>query len=287
MVSVPIRSNRGVAGYLVALNRRFSPDGEREFGTLEANLISSVAAILGVHAGNLSLFRAQKEFFAQVVRALSSAIDAKDPYTCGHSDRVARIAVCLAGRLGCTAEELNTVYLSGLLHDIGKIGIDDSVLRKPDKLTPEEYEHIKTHPELGFKILQGVKELDAVLPVVLHHHEAWDGSGYPAGLAGEDCPRLARIVAVADSIDAMGSDRPYRKGMPQAKLEAILRQGAGSQWDPEAIDAYFHVQDAVHAITSSDREPLSLEVGHWNGDLSASSIRRALTLASEGAAESA
>jgi len=264
VISVPIRSNEKVLGWLLALNFRANEhSSDDEFGTVEASLLSSVAAILGVHAGNIDLYREQSEFFESVIRALSSSIDAKDPYTCGHSDRVARIAVCLAKQLECSTEEINTLYLSGLLHDIGKIGIDDNVLRKPGKLTKQEYEHIKTHPELGYRILRGVKQLDKVLPVVLHHHEAWDGNGYPAGLASEDCPRLARICAVADSIDAMGSDRPYRKGMPGEKLDEILRAGAGKQWDPAIIDAYFAVREDIRRIASTEREPLSLDVRQW------------------------
>ena len=264
VISIPIRSNEKVLGWLLALNFRANDHStDDEFGTVEASLLSSVGAILGVHAGNIDLYREQSEFFESVIRALSSSIDAKDPYTCGHSDRVARIAVCLAKQLDCPAEEINTLYLSGLLHDIGKIGIDDNVLRKPGKLTKEEYEHIKTHPELGYRILRGVKQLDKVLPVVLHHHEAWDGTGYPAGLKSEDCPRLARICAVADSIDAMGSDRPYRKGMPGEKLDEILRSGAGKQWDPEVIDAYFVVRDEIRHIAATEREPLALDVRQW------------------------
>ncbi|MEM1303463.1 MAG: HD domain-containing phosphohydrolase, partial [Planctomycetota bacterium] len=265
LISVPIRSGDRVLGHLLAFNNRQIDRGGDEFGTVEASLLSSVAAILGVHAGNIALYEEQSDFFGSVIRSLSSAIDAKDPYTCGHSDRVGRISVCLARELGCSTEELNTLYLSGLLHDIGKIGIDDQVLRKPGKLTKEEYEHIKTHPELGYNILKGVRQLDVVLPIVLHHHEAWDGSGYPHGLVGEECPRLARIVAVADSIDAMGSDRPYRKGMPEDRLANILSEGAGRQWDAEVIDAFLRVRDEIRRITESDRAPRSLDVQQWTG----------------------
>ncbi len=264
LITVPIRSGEKLLGWMLALNFREGQGIDTEFGTIEASLLSSVAAILGVHSGNIDLYREQSEFFESVIRALSSSIDAKDPYTCGHSDRVARISVSLARQLGCSAEELNTIYLSGLLHDIGKIGIDDNVLRKPGKLTKEEYEHIKTHPELGYRILAGVKQLDKVLPVVLHHHEAWDGSGYPAGLAGEACPKLARIVAVADSVDAMGSDRPYRKGMPAEKLDEIFRAGTGRQWDPEVVDAFFAVREEIRQIASTERVPLALDVREWD-----------------------
>ena len=159
-----------------------------------------------------------------MVRALTSAIDAKDPYTCGHSDRVARVAVRLAEELGCDRKLIDTIYLSGLLHDVGKIGIDDNVLRKPGKLTDGEYEHIKTPRRDRLPHPGDIKQLDEVLPVVLHHHEQWDGRGYPQGLAGKEIPLLARIVAVADSFDAMASDRPYRQGMPDEKLDDHARR---------------------------------------------------------------
>jgi putative nucleotidyltransferase with HDIG domain len=194
---------------------------------------------------------------------LTSAIDAKDPYTCGHSDRVARIAVRLARELRCSSMMLNTLYMAGLLHDIGKIGIDDNVLRKPGRLTDAEYEHIKLHPELGYKILADLKQLHEVLPVVLHHHEQWDGGGYPKRLAGEDTPFLARITAVADAFDAMTSDRPYRKGMSIEKVEQIFRDGAGKHWDPVVIEAYFRCHNDIVEISRRERANLSLDVEQW------------------------
>jgi putative nucleotidyltransferase with HDIG domain len=269
IISVPIREGNRLFGWMLALNHTGAGDitnSEAEFGTVEACLMASVATILGIHCGNIALYHEQSDFFSSVVKALTSAIDAKDPYTCGHSDRVARLAVCLAREVGCDTTDLNTIYLSGLLHDIGKIGIDDNVLRKPGPLTPAELEHIKTHPELGCRILNGVKQLDKVLPVVRHHHEAWNGAGYPAGLKGEQTPLLARIVAVADSIDAMSSDRPYRKGIPDEKLDAILRDGAGKQWDADVIEAAFKVRDDLRRIGKDERHPLSLDVTHWHAE---------------------
>ena len=184
MIAVPLVESQNLFGWLMALNH--VADGQ--FGTIEASMLSSVAAILGIHSGNIELYRQQAELLAGVVRALTSAIDAKDPYTCGHSDRVSQLAVRLAEEMGCSSESLHTVYLSGLLHDIGKIGINDAVLRKPGKLSESEYAHIKRHADIGHKILLDLKKLDEVLPVVLHHHESWDGQGYPHGLAGETHP---------------------------------------------------------------------------------------------------
>jgi putative nucleotidyltransferase with HDIG domain len=259
LIVLPLSEGQHLFGWLAAFNHR---DG-REFGTVETSLLSSVGAILGIHSGNIELYRQQRDFLAGVVRALTSAIDAKDPYTCGHSDRVARVSVRIAREMGFDKEQLNTLYLSGLLHDIGKIGIDDQVLRKPDKLTAEEYEHIKTHTVIGHRILRDLKQLDQVLPVVLHHHEQWDGKGYPHALAGEDIPLLARIVAVADSFDAMASDRPYRKGMSVEKLNGIFMAGAGQQWDARVVEAFFRARADIQAISGSEQRHISLDMQHW------------------------
>jgi len=259
LIVVPLAQAENVFGWLAAFNHR----GGAEFGTVEASLMGSVGAVLGIHSGNIDLYRRQADFLAQMVRALTSAIDAKDPYTCGHSDRVARISVRLGQELDCEVEVLNRLYMGGLLHDIGKIGIDDNVLRKPGRLTPAEFEHIKLHPELGYNILRDVKQLEDVLPLVLHHHEAWDGSGYPHGLAGEDIPLLARICAVADAFDAMSSDRPYRQGMADEKVDAIFRDGSGRQWDRNVVDAFFAVRHDIRAIGREQRANLSLDVQQW------------------------
>jgi len=250
LIAVALIEGDNLFGYLAAINHA----DDAEFGTVEASLLSSVAAILGIHSGNIELYRQQSELLAGIVRALTSAIDAKDPYTCGHSDRVARIAVRLAEELGCEGKVLNTVYLSGLLHDIGKIGISDAVLRKPDRLSPQEYEHIKRHVRIGYRILSDIAKLEDVLPVVLHHHESWDGAGYPDRLASSRIPLIARIVAVADSYDAMSSDRPYRKGMPEEKIDAIFREGAGKQWDPEVIEAFFRAREDIRRIAHQQED---------------------------------
>ncbi len=259
LVVVPMSEGDRVFGWLAIFNHRL----DREFGTVEASLLNSIASMLGIHSSNRDLYRMQSEFLASVVRAFTSAIDAKDPYTCGHSDRVARVAVRLAKELDCDAELLHTLYMAGLLHDIGKIGIDDAVLRKPDKLSQAEFEHIKEHPELGFRILADIAQLAAVLPAVLHHHEQWDGRGYPMKLVADQIPLIARIVAVADAFDAMSSDRPYRKGMSIEKVNEIFQNGAGQQWDPEVIGAYFSAYDDIVEIARHERANLTLDVEQW------------------------
>ncbi len=246
LVAVSLCEGNNCFGWLVAFNHTAGG----EFGTVEASLLSSVAAIMGIHRGNAQLYDQQRDLFKGMVRSLTSAIDAKDPYTCGHSERVAKVAVRLAQAMECSPAEVDTIYLAGLLHDIGKIGINDEVLRKPGKLTDAEYEHIKLHTRIGHRILSDIRQLDDVLPVVLHHHEQWNGAGYPDGLAAEEIPLLARIMAVADSFDAMSSDRPYRRGMPDEKLDIIFREGAGKQWDARVIEAFFRVRDDARAIAA-------------------------------------
>jgi hypothetical protein len=260
MMIVSLAESDHVFGWLAAFNHQSGA----EFGTVEASLLSSVGTILGIHSSNIELYRQQAETLADVVRAMSSAIDAKDPYTHGHSDRVARVAVRLAKEMGCDQETVKTIYLSGLLHDIGKIGIDDNVLRKPGKLTDAEFEHVKAHVTIGYKILKDLRKMGHMLPVVLHHHEAFDGTGYPHGLAGKNIPHLARIVAVADAYDAMASDRPYRPGMPKEKIDAIITKGAGTQWDPEVVDAFFRARADILEISVRGADPTDLGALHWS-----------------------
>jgi GAF domain-containing protein len=235
MIVVPLAEGEKLFGWLAAFDHVSGGD----FGSQEASLLSSVATILGIHSGNLAAYQQQTELMAGIIRALAAAIDAKDVYTCGHSDRVARIAVRLAEELGCDALERNTIYLASLLHNIGNIGIADSVLRKPGKLSDEEFQHIKTHTEIGHRILRDLTKLDNILPIILHHHEAWNGGGYPLRLESE---------AVADAYEAMNSDRPYRQGMPEEKIDEILRSGAGGQWDPDVVAAFFRARDDLRSI---------------------------------------
>jgi hypothetical protein len=250
LVLIPIADRLRRFGWIFSCNQR---DGER-FEPDQTSLLSSVASILGTHQRNLELFRQRDDLLLSFVRSLVSTLDAKDPNTRGHSDRVALIARRLAVHLGLPDEDLRDIYLAGLLHDIGKIGVDDQILRKVGPLTPDEFEQVKRHPVIGYNILSGLKNLHAVLPGVRHHHEAFSGRGYPDGLRGEAIPLMARILAVADSYDAMGSDRPYRRGLSLNRLEEILREGAGIQWDPKVVDAYFAVGDDIRTICCGSTE---------------------------------
>ncbi|MGE3780929.1 MAG: HD-GYP domain-containing protein, partial [Pirellulaceae bacterium] len=249
LIAVPLVEGENVFGWIAAFNH----SSGHSFGTVEANLIASLGTLLGIHSGNRELYRQQSELLADIVRALVSAIDAKDPYTSGHSDRVARFAVRIALEMRCSPKFVNTIYMAGLLHDVGKIGIDDNVLRKAGRLTDTEFEHIKKHPELGYRILADLKPLSDVLPAVLHHHEQWNGRGYPLGLSRTDIPLIARILAVADAYDAMTSDRPYRNGMPDERVFEIFREGTAQHWDPEVLEAFFRAKEDIRQIRERER----------------------------------
>jgi putative nucleotidyltransferase with HDIG domain len=177
--------------------------------------------------------------YVQTVGALAEAVDAKDAYTRGHSERVGVYASKIAREMGFAKDFIERVYIAGLLHDVGKIGIRDAVITKPDRLTPEEYEEIKRHPEIGARILEAVDFLSEVVPCVRHHHEWYDGSsrGYPDRLRGDQIPLPSRIILVADTVEAMTSDRPYRKALPLDIVFAELTKFAGSQFDPMVVDA--------------------------------------------------
>jgi HD-GYP domain-containing protein (c-di-GMP phosphodiesterase class II) len=231
--------------WLVALS--FDPENaldEADFRVIQ------VVWRLQVHNNrNLRMYENLKETLFGIVRCLSTAIDAKDPYTCGHSERVARIAVRLGEEMGLSRGEINDLYLAGLLHDVGKIGIRDDVLLKPGPLTPAEFHHVREHPITGERIISNVTRLAYLRPAVRGHHERFDGAGYPDGLAGEGIPLIARILAVADSCDAMMSTRRYRLALAPAQIEAVFSQGSGVQWDPRVVKCFFACSHELYAVS--------------------------------------
>ncbi|MCY2973721.1 MAG: HD-GYP domain-containing protein [Planctomycetota bacterium] len=265
-IATSVSKGPRVYGWLLAFNKLGLNDSEEmpdfqtvdpntvTFGTFEAGLLVAAANIMASHAKNRELFDEQENLLTGIVRAIINAIDAKDPYTCGHSDRVATYAKRIATRIGLDADECEKIYMAGLLHDVGKIGVPDSILGKLGKLTDEEFAIVKKHPEIGFTILKHLQKLDYVLPGVLHHHEAVNGGGYPDGLTGESIPLAARILAVADAYDAMTSDRPYRSGMPSEKAESILRSEASKTWDSDIVAAF------LQCIENNEIEPHSIEL---------------------------
>jgi putative nucleotidyltransferase with HDIG domain len=190
---------------------------------------------------NVRLYAALEQAYLETIRALASAIDAKDPYTRGHSDRVATLAVEIGRELGLDDAELRVLEFSGILHDVGKIGIPEHVLLKPSRLTPEEFAVVKAHSVIGAEIVQGVEFLKRAEPAIRHHHERWDGKGYPDGLAGKDIPLIARIVNAADTWDACTSERPYHPARSAAEVVPIMAEARGAQLDPDVHDATLRV----------------------------------------------
>lgn len=254
-------------GWVAALNKKITGQirthfhdqmdsaSELEFGTSEATLIRSTANILATHAKNLDLFEQRQELLIGIIRTMMNSLDAKDPYTCGHSDRVAQYARIIAEKMQLSDEECNDIFVTGLVHDIGKVGVPDHILKKPGQLTKEEFAEIKKHPEIGYNILKNLDAFAYVLPGVLHHHESVDGSGYPYQLKGDEIPLMGRILAVADAYDAMTSTRPYRDGMPVKKAVSILLEGAGTQWDKVCVDAFLDGMQQILEITiESDQQ---------------------------------
>ncbi len=179
--------------------------------------------------------------FLNTITALAIALEAKHKYTSGHSQRVAEISAAVAKELGMPRDSIEKIKLAGLIHDIGKIGVRGSVLNKPAKLTNEEFQHIKSHPEIGERILSPVVEGEEILEIVRHHHERYDGSGYPDGVKGEHISLGAGILAVADAYDAMTSKRPYRKAMSAETACAEVERGKGTQFDPEVAEAFLKI----------------------------------------------
>jgi len=254
---LPIARGEMYLGRLIAIRDR----GDDEFGTVDVDLMRSVLMVLSLHLMNQRQFHEMQSMLEGTVRSLASALDAKDAYTHGHSSRVADLAVQLAIRMGLDHRTAEALQLAGILHDIGKIGIDDSVLKKPGRLTDEEFDQIKRHPVLGYEILKDIRPFRHILPAVRHHHESWDGGGYPDGLAGEDIPRDAQILAVADAFDAMISDRPYRKGMPLAKVREIFSKGRGQQWAADVVDALLDSEELMLAYANQQSSTIVNPIG--------------------------
>lgn len=188
-----------------------------------------------------------KELFYKTIKSISFALDAKDPYTHGHSLRVTLYSLILANELGLDDELLEEIETAGLLHDIGKIGIPQNILCKPGKLTDEEFEIMKNHPAQGEKMVVNIKKLKIIADWLKTHHERWDGRGYPSGLKGEEIPITARIIALADTYDAMTSTRSYRKALPHEVAIEEIKKCSGSQFDPKLAELFVSLSDKLEA----------------------------------------
>lgn len=244
LAAVPLLLRDQALGYLVAVNRIAHVSGrglnlmDPEFGSVETGLLEEASILLSTQTHNIKLVLDSQHLALGTLQAMSRAIDARDPYTRGHSERVARLSFEIAEILGLEETACQEIYVAGILHDVGKIGVPDRVLLKAGALTDEEFAIIKQHPEIGYRIIEQLGKMHFTLPGILYHHERWDGHGYPQRLVGDNIPLMARIISVADSFDAMTSSRPYRHAMPLAKACEIIHEGAGKQWDAMLVRCF-------------------------------------------------
>jgi putative nucleotidyltransferase with HDIG domain len=243
ILCVPLVTDGKKIGMLFASDKL---SGE-EFWTQELKLMGALAAEVAASIKKAQLYEEISELFMHTVEALASAIDAKDPYTYGHSRRVARLSSAICEELGMVRKNIRHVELAAILHDIGKIGTPESILQKPGRLEPEEMERVKEHPTRGAHILSNIIEFRDVIKWIKHHHEWYDGKGYPDHIAAELIPIEARVISIADTFDAMTSDRPYRKGMPTDEAIKIMEQFAGTQFDPHILASFKKICDSGKA----------------------------------------
>lgn len=237
----PLRIRGETFGLLMAVHRPECGGVSTE----EKRLFDFLIRKASLAVENMALYESLISNFYGILKSLVNALEAKDLYTGKHSERVTRYAVGMGRVLGCSSAQVESLETIGYLHDIGKIGIQDVILNKPGSLTPEEYEIVKKHPAIGEVIVADLGLTPEESSIIRHHHEKWDGSGYPDGLKGEDIPLLARIVSVADAFDAMTSKRAYRDAMSRGESVSELVKNRGKQFDPDALDAFI---DFLHGV---------------------------------------
>jgi putative nucleotidyltransferase with HDIG domain len=214
---------------------------EQHFSESDLELASILAGQAAVAVENAKLYQKTQQQYRKTVEALVAALEVKDPYTKGHSLRVEKWAGAIAEALQLSTEDIETARMAGLFHDIGKIGSSEEILLKESRLTPEEFEMMKQHPFASAKILESAGLSEKIIQAVLHHHESYNGKGYPHGLAKDQIPLASRIVLVADAVDAMSSDRPYRKALPLEKIVSVFKEYQGIQFDPEPVEALLQI----------------------------------------------
>lgn len=252
LVSSPVLCKGKVLG---VLNFERSLEKARAFTSDDLELLSTLASQAGIAIENARLYNDLIGVYFDTIRSLANALEAKDTYTHGHSRRVAKDSIRIARRLGLPRKQLEMIRHGALLHDIGKIGIRDTILFKAGPLDPEERRHIQSHPLLGANIISSIDFLKDVKDIVRHHHERWDGCGFPDRLKGDEIPLGARIVCIADSFDAMITSRPYREGMPIGRALAILEDEKGKQFDPRLVDVFAEVIHSMHpTLRVGDRD---------------------------------
>ncbi len=233
-ICVPLKTKKGVIG-VVNLNRKGE---DKPFTKDNLKLVFTMANDAAFAIENATLYQNLHESYLSIIRALVSALELKDSYTRGHSESVTRYAVALAKKLKLSPQEIESIEVAAILHDVGKIGVQESILNKPGKLNDEEWKEVKQHPEFSYKILKEVNFPWKIKPLIRAHHERYNGKGYPSGLKGRAIPLGARIIAVADSFAAMTSDRAYRKGLSKEVAIEELKRVAGTQLDPELVKVF-------------------------------------------------
>jgi len=234
LICIPLKVKNRTIGVMEVINKR----GDRTFSEKDMALFKPLSAQAAVAIERARLYEDLEDMYISTVKSLAAAIDAKDPYTRGHSERVTRFALVIAKELSLNEKIQKDVQLCALLHDVGKIGVPISVLRKKDKLTDEDWQHIRRHPVLGAEIISPIRQLKELVPDIRHHHERYDGKGYPDNLKGEQIPLIARILAVADTFDALTSERPYRNGLSDKSALEEIEVVKGTQLDPSCTEAF-------------------------------------------------
>lgn len=248
ILAVPLKIEDKLIGVTEVVNKK----GGREFSPEDIKLLELLSTAGALAIQKARLYQDLSDLFISAVRAIADAIEAKDPYTRGHCERMRRFSLIIAEGLNLPEKEKKDLELAALLHDVGKIGVPETILLKDGKPTADEWEIIRKHPIIGVEILKEIKQLHSVLPGVKYHHERYDGKGYPDGLAGENIPLIARILAVTDSYDAMTSNRPYRKALPEAIAQEELLRLKGQQFDPQCVDIF--LSNLVKSNGTNDSE---------------------------------
>ena len=250
LIAVPLLRREQLLGCLFALDKHSG-----DFDSVDSKLLAAIANESAIYLENAMLFGDVHDLMMGLLHSLTSAVDAKDAYTCGHSERVALLSRHLAAKADVADAEVERIYMAGLLHDVGKIGIPESVLQKTGRLTPEEFDVMKRHCQIGARILGDVKQLEDVVPGVLHHHERYDGRGYPMGFAGHDIPLMGRIICLADCFDAMTSNRTYRKALPLEVALTEIHRCSATQFDPALAEVFLSISvDQLRLLLRDHRD---------------------------------
>jgi putative nucleotidyltransferase with HDIG domain len=244
------------------LTVRATVRGQDEIAQLGSNFNDMAGNIEALVRRLRQALRQNQELFLETIRTLAAAIDAKDPYTRGHSERVSSYSMAIARHLGLTQEEVFRLRIASILHDVGKLGIRDGILNKPGGLSEEEFAVMRQHPDIGAQIMSPIKTLKDIIPGIRNHHETWDGKGYPDRLTGEQIPMVARIIGVADTFDAMTTNRPYQEAMTLEFVVGKMREMSGTRFDPKVIEAFLTAVEAgdVSPPPPATQEPAPSEV---------------------------